>query len=518
MSGPAPDTATSHPYTCNTCLVAFKNSELQRGHMQSDWHRYNLKRRVASLPPLSSEIFTEKVLANQATAAATAARASFERICTVCDKTYFSVNAYQNHLASQKHRIKVAQTTNGSVAPTEDETNSVISSAFSLGDSVDTRPADRAADVDISEVVSGVTKVSLSKDPGPVRPALANPVADRTKPGRSISPSDGEGDSTADEKTAVDDSEPLLQCLFCSLKSGDMSENTGHMRAAHGMFVPEQKYLVDLEGLLKWLHGRVRYLHECLYCGMVRHTTTGVQTHMRDKGHCMIEFESEEQMVEIGQFYDFRSTYSDDESASEEGDSDTDYTKPRASKLGARRDVQADVDAEDGGTDGAGWETDDSDQEILDNEDAKDQQPPKHKRNRKAAEPQHIYHDDDGLHLPTGRLAGHRSLARYFRQNLRNYPTPEERANRRALTEGSADDADSSEGNQSIARRGHDIGAVSRANGGTGMLGVSDAKKREAAAIEKSDRTRAQRQQSRYQAGNERRANMQKHFRDPLLQ
>jgi pre-60S factor REI1 len=52
--------------------------------MQTNWHRYNLKRRVASLPPLFSEIFTEKVLANKATAAATAAKASFEKLCTLC--------------------------------------------------------------------------------------------------------------------------------------------------------------------------------------------------------------------------------------------------------------------------------------------------------------------------------------------------------------------------------------------------------------------------------------------------
>ena len=28
---------SSHPFTCNTCQVAFRNGELQRGHMRSDW-------------------------------------------------------------------------------------------------------------------------------------------------------------------------------------------------------------------------------------------------------------------------------------------------------------------------------------------------------------------------------------------------------------------------------------------------------------------------------------------------
>jgi len=37
MSATNKPSATTHPYTCNTCQVAFKGSELQRGHMQSDW-------------------------------------------------------------------------------------------------------------------------------------------------------------------------------------------------------------------------------------------------------------------------------------------------------------------------------------------------------------------------------------------------------------------------------------------------------------------------------------------------
>lgn len=33
----AQDAPSSHPYTCNTCQVAFRNSDLQKGHMRSDW-------------------------------------------------------------------------------------------------------------------------------------------------------------------------------------------------------------------------------------------------------------------------------------------------------------------------------------------------------------------------------------------------------------------------------------------------------------------------------------------------
>ena len=46
-------------FTCNTCSLSFPTPEDQRSHMKSDWHRYNLKRRVAQLPCIDEDIFTD---------------------------------------------------------------------------------------------------------------------------------------------------------------------------------------------------------------------------------------------------------------------------------------------------------------------------------------------------------------------------------------------------------------------------------------------------------------------------
>ena len=48
-------------FTCVTCNVAFKESEKQRTHYKSDWHRYNLKRKVADLAPVSAQAFADRV-------------------------------------------------------------------------------------------------------------------------------------------------------------------------------------------------------------------------------------------------------------------------------------------------------------------------------------------------------------------------------------------------------------------------------------------------------------------------
>lgn len=51
-------------------------------HYRSDHHRYNMKRRVAGLSPVSVEIFSQRVLERQSETAV-AASSKFSS-CTVC--------------------------------------------------------------------------------------------------------------------------------------------------------------------------------------------------------------------------------------------------------------------------------------------------------------------------------------------------------------------------------------------------------------------------------------------------
>lgn len=49
-------------FTCISCRVAFETAAEQRNHFATDWHRYNMKRRVANLPPVPAPVFNEKVI------------------------------------------------------------------------------------------------------------------------------------------------------------------------------------------------------------------------------------------------------------------------------------------------------------------------------------------------------------------------------------------------------------------------------------------------------------------------
>ncbi|GES63766.1 C2H2 finger domain protein [Aspergillus terreus] len=436
---------TTLPYTCNTCLVAFRGSDAQRDHMRKDWHLYNMKRRIASLPPVSQETFNEKVLAAKASTTAAAAKASYEKTCVACQKTFYSENSYQNHIKSSKHRAREARMLRDGA----DDASSVMSSTFSLGEPIN-KPREQTE-------VSKVTE------------QMKNATIDEEDEDEEVTDADGFSSS---------------RCLFCTEKSASLQDNTEHMFKTHGMFIPERDYLVDLEGLIHYLWRKINENSECLYCHAIRNNPAGARTHMRDKGHCMIAFESEDEQVEIGQYYDFRSTYSDNEDA-----------MSTASETAEDGGVKVD------GEEDEGWETETSASSVDEDEidDTKGGSA--------------VYRTEYELHLPSGRSVGHRSLARYYRQNLHNYPTAEERIARQlAIENGEIEEEEKPRG------RNQNRAVISRANGGFGMVGATDSQKREALTNERKERTRAIRQEQRYTARVNRAANNQKHYRDPLLQ
>ncbi|KAL2168713.1 hypothetical protein VTG60DRAFT_6939 [Thermothelomyces hinnuleus] len=464
-AAPSSDINASHPYTCNTCQVAFRNSDLQKGHMRSDWHRYNLKRRVASLPPISSEIFTERVLQARAETTAQADKAGFERSCETCQKKYYSENSFRNHLSSAKHKTRAAALASRSNGKNDDEASSM---SFSLGEPAAESLVDSDAEEEFNEVVDALKKTNIHEPVSPVkRPSSPHLSAEaQNKPDHPLSQT-----SSAQESSTTTPSPPtptgtkpaaaapsLQTCLFCNYESPTLQLNVSHMERTHGLFIPEKQYLVNLEGLIGYLQEQVFILNECLTCGKVKANVFAVQTHMRDKGHCQIPYTTEEEQLEIGEFYDFRSTYSDGEGDWVDESDDDDEQQNGGVKLGAKRESRLVGEDGDEVMDDENWETD-SDASSLDSNDlhAVPAEQHYHQYDRLNKHPHHsrstprthrqadgfhsnahkrshaVFYDDYELHLPSGKSVGHRSLSRYYRQNLYHYPTPQERAERLAI-------------------------------------------------------------------------------------
>ena len=511
--------------------------------MRSDWHRYNLKRRIACLPPLSAEIFTEKVLSSRETSNAAAAKASFETACQTCQKTYFSENAYRDHLSSRKHKIKVLAAANGKVKNSQPPQSPEKFSPHET--SVKSAAVNSAAELspEMRTVVSGLKATSLlNSDSQPQTQEVQRNMEDADLAGNLSLAAAGtqpqeikNGSKSSPAQTEM----PLSRCIFCNYNSPTSRLNVSHMSKIHGLFIPEQDYLVDQDGLLWYLQAKVHQNFECLLCHKLKGSADGVQMHMRDKSHCMIAFETEEEMVEIGQFYDFTSTYSDDEDKPSEDSDSEDVQTAEASGRGASGGVCLPAStAEEMNDDG--WETDSSyssrdSAELgcvpIDDRSHHYSRLPLHRHHSHPDPRPHrnvdgfhshahqtginaVFHDEIELHLPSGRTAGHRDFRKYYRQNLHSHQTAAERSERsqRLLEQqGQHHDVTSAESSSQL-QRAKGLQALAKRSE-AGMLGASDAQKREVRNSETRAQRQAQRAEKQYQARLEKQGNSQKHYR-----
>lgn len=248
-----------------------------------------------------------------------------------------------------------------------------------------------------------------------------------------------------------------LQCLFCNIDSPNMDDNVEHMFKVHGMFIPNQEELEDAEGLLSYLFNIVSEFHECLYCGKTKETAEAIRSHMIDKGHCNIAFDEE-----LDQFYDF------------EGEPEVEA-----------HNAQGQLVPED-------------EEHVEAN----------------SVSNEHDFHPDNDheLRLPSGRVLGHRSLSRYYRQNLHSYPTPSERAERRAITAAEAANGDS----PTPDHPGRQL--TTSARGEMGLVGVSEFERRALRATEKKALKEETRARNEHEWRVNKESNHQKHYRVSGLQ
>ncbi|SNX82096.1 related to REI1 - cytoplasmic pre-60S factor [Melanopsichium pennsylvanicum] len=479
-------------FTCLSCSIAFPNPEDQRTHYRSDLHRYNMKRRVANLPPVRADVFNAKILERRAALAQEAQSVAVHELkCEACDKKFASQNAMGAHLNSKKHKENVARL---------DKKKASQAGPSSV-------PADANEDGEQVPLVFRVPKPTSTS-------STANDVA---KPTSELSPSIVAAEKKQNAKDALLISEdateeqiqqaidakvassrridPNHECIFCA-KTGfiALSDTLAHMSKVHGFFIPDREYLMDLPGLVGYLADKVAIGNICLYCngrGKGFHNAESVRNHMLDKFHCKIAYSDQEDQLELGDFYDFTSSYPQDEDEDWEDAEDAE-----------------DEDDEDMEVDGEGRVLDlttrsKKSSRDVDTEDRDDQ----------------IRYGDSELELvlPSGARLGHRSLRRYYQQSLRETPL-----------NASTNDDDLSRrygGGGALARRliaesgmGHHDGDGTLVTGRHGQVikarNRGEAREAKRHISEFRDRNRREQYMTRIGFRN----NNQKHFRDPLLQ
>lgn len=71
------------------------------------------------------------------------------------------------------------------------------------------------------------------------------------------------------------------------------------------MLCRDHRFISDLDGLLEYLHQKVRWGRCCLYCTRLFRDASSCQRHMIDVSHCKVAYATEEEISEVVDFYDF---------------------------------------------------------------------------------------------------------------------------------------------------------------------------------------------------------------------
>ena len=421
----------------------------------------------------------------------------------VVSKAYTTENAYRSHILSKKHR--------------ENEVRSL-----SRVDHPSQRPAGAAG--------AAAAKASSLEDRTPENPAETTEEAPPTNDSGSTlgEPDDAddlddENAATLEEKIAAARSRlSPLHCLFCAhTPSSTFEDNLTHMSSEHSFFIPDAEYLVDPTGLVTYLGEKVAVGNMCIYCngrGREFRTLDAVRKHMVDKSHCKIAYDTEKDMLEMSDFYDFSASYPD--------------AQERQRRKEERRVKKEEADAAEGWED---VENDDSGEDEVDevvdeppssssasfseddNEGGGDSSDSDSDSDANSILPENqITFGDSHLELvlPSGNRIGHRSMRRYYAQS---FPTTSSLSRSRGGV---------NEEGRSIVRRllADKHSALVPRKGGFGAFGAGTevvkarnrGEAREAGRHVREFRDQKRKEDYKTRVGFAQ--NNQKHFRDPLLQ
>ncbi|KAF5461525.1 hypothetical protein F2P56_017614 [Juglans regia] len=297
--------------TCNSCNKEFADDVEQKLHYKSEWHRYNLKRKVAGVPGVTEALF----LGRQAVLAQERGRSNETPMlysCGLCGKGYRSSKAHAQHLKSRSHIMRVSEGTSHEEdkAIIKPLSRRVVSKPPQQVD--DEESEDEWEEVDPEEDLVGEATKSLTE---------LNVHEHATY----VDMDDDEDGS--DEYEELDPS----SCFMCDLEHGTIENCMVHMHKQHGFFIPDIEYLKDPKGLLTYLGLKVKRDFMCLYCNERCHpfnSLEAVRKHMVAKSHCRVHYGDgdEEEEAELEEFYDYSSSYVDGDGKQLVASSDMDNT------------------------------------------------------------------------------------------------------------------------------------------------------------------------------------------------
>ncbi|SMN22675.1 similar to Saccharomyces cerevisiae YLR387C REH1 Cytoplasmic 60S subunit biogenesis factor, associates with pre-60S particles [Maudiozyma saulgeensis] len=365
-------------FTCNACVTQFKSSDLQRYHMKTDWHRYNLKRRIADLLPISSDEFAEKLQTSEREQA----KHQVDEFGFPLLKSLPKHHHKHNNEVTKLSKVKSEATDESDI---DEKVRTNLTKTTSRTDSVTSEFSQVSLESRETYGEATASEYGFTSDSN-----YENDTADT--------------DDIDNDSSDIDDvhftSSRITKCIYCGIENKEINRNVKHMFQKHGLYVPERSYLIDLPGLLNFLYDLIVINHNCLCCNFIGSSLESIRAHMDSKRHCWMPYETWEQREVFEPFYDFSSL---EEESKAKSSSSSNNSNKKNIRFAVEDDEKSDEDA-----------SNDSEEE-----------PTGINSNYTRVEI-----DDTGLELtlPTGARLGHRAGQRYYRQNIPTHETSESRA------------------------------------------------------------------------------------------
>lgn len=282
---------------CNACNAEFSDEASQKAHYRSDWHQYNLRRKVAGVPGITEALFKLRVEAMEEEKKKLEGGESLVYKCSLCKKEYRSSKAHEQHLTSKQHILKMSLNPN------------ISASEITVTRPVPERPAQ--SDREKRESKLKTEEEGSSDEWEEVDEDEDVAMSDTDE---NANDADCEDAAMSDEDMGEWD---VTLCLFCDLTlDGTIEGCVEHMHKQHGFFIPDTEYLKDPRGLLNYLGLKVTKGLLCLYCDERRkqfQSLEAVRKHMISKSHCKLQYGHEGVEEELEDFYDFSSSYAKEE-------------------------------------------------------------------------------------------------------------------------------------------------------------------------------------------------------------
>ena len=371
--------------------------------MKTDWHRYNLKRRIANLPSISSSLYAEKVLSGHL---------KTDEYNENEDENGFYVTKRKQKQNTRAFQVNGSKSRQVLSLRVEEAGRGRQKTLVSPGQrEVQVRSTSPAASVasELSEFSLGSTdqghELSEWDSRNSAISELSHPALSYS---RAFDSDDADLVVCSDDITFAEETSlkveasniSLTTCFYCGVSNGEIESNIKHMFKKHGLYIPERSYLIDIEGLLSYLRDFL-VQNKCIVCGYSGRSIQGLRQHMNSKGHCRIPYETKQERQLLARFYDF--SFSDPTSDGQ------DTAKSNKTVVFADENNTTVSEGDEMGSENHYYhQQGEEEEEEEDNlEDI----------NSNYAL---VQIDSSGVELttPAGSRIGHRSMVRYYRQNL----------------------------------------------------------------------------------------------------